>query len=49
MYRSKGIERTRELAQGYCDTAKAAIEIFPDSEARAGLEEVLKMVVSRTK
>lgn len=49
VYRSNGIQRTRELAQSYCETAKTAIQVFPDSDARAGLEEVLNMVVTRTK
>ncbi|KAA8909798.1 isoprenoid synthase domain-containing protein [Sphaerosporella brunnea] len=49
VYKSRGIERTRELAQSFCNTARESIQIFPDTEARAGLEEVLNMVLTRKK
>jgi len=49
VYKSKGIEKTRELAQSFCDIARDTIQIFPDTEARAGLEEVLNMVLTRKK
>jgi len=49
VHNSNGIQRTRELAQSFCDTAKEAIQVFPDTEARAGLEEVLNMVLTRKK
>ena len=49
VHRSKGIQKTRELADTFCRTAKEAIQIFPDTEARAGLEEVLNKVLTRKK
>lgn len=49
VYKSKGIKRTRELAKSFCDIAHKAIQIFPDTEARSGLEEVLNMVLTRKK
>ncbi|KAI5806173.1 isoprenoid synthase domain-containing protein [Geopyxis carbonaria] len=49
VYASKGIQRTRELAHDFCTTARNAISAFPDTEARAGLEEVLNMVLTRKK
>ena len=49
VYRSNGIRRTRELAQTFCETARHAIRVFPDTDARAGLDEVLNMVLTRNK
>jgi hexaprenyl-diphosphate synthase len=49
VHKSRGIQRTRELADEYCQTAKEAIAFFPESEAKAALEEVLKIVVTRKK
>lgn len=46
---SNGIQKTRDLAQNFCNIAKDAIQIFPDTEARAGLEEVLNKVLTRKK
>lgn len=47
VHQSQGIQKTRVLAQSFCDTARQAISTFPDSEARAGLEEVLNKVLTR--
>lgn len=47
VHQSQGIQKTRALAQSFCDTARQAISAFPDSEARAGLEEVLNKVLTR--
>lgn len=47
VHESQGIQKTRALAQSFCDTARQAISGFPDTEARAGLEEVLNKVLTR--
>jgi len=44
---SDGLEQTRVLAQEYCDKAIEAISIFPDSEAKRGLEEMCTKVMQR--
>ncbi|KAL7272097.1 coq1 putative hexaprenyl diphosphate synthase [Rhizina undulata] len=49
VYKSRGIQRSRDLALSFCDTARQAISIFPDTKARAGLEEVLNIVLTRKK
>ncbi|KAK3063688.1 hypothetical protein LTS18_013561, partial [Coniosporium uncinatum] len=47
--RSSGLEQTRALAQEYVDKAIEAIAIFPDSEAKSGLEEMCTKVMKRRK
>lgn len=46
---SDGIEQTRALAQEYADSAGRAIEGFPDSEAKTGLQEMCTKVMQRKK
>jgi hexaprenyl-diphosphate synthase len=47
--KSNGLEQTRALAQGYVDKAVEAIQTFPDSEAKEGLEEMCSKVMKRRK
>jgi hexaprenyl-diphosphate synthase len=47
--KSDGLEQTRALAQGYVDRAVEAIQAFPDSEAKQGLEEMCSKVMKRRK
>ncbi|KAL2866001.1 proteasome regulatory particle lid subunit RPN3 [Aspergillus lucknowensis] len=49
VYRSNGVEQTRALAQEYADKAVAAISIFPDSEAKAGLAQMCVKAMNRRK
>lgn len=49
VHRSSGIQRTRKLAQSYCNTARDALSLFPPSEARDALETVLENVLVRKK
>ncbi|KAL4884999.1 isoprenoid synthase domain-containing protein [Aspergillus karnatakaensis] len=49
VYRSNGVEQTRVLAQEYADKAIAAISIFPDGEAKAGLIEMCVKTMNRRK
>ena len=44
---SDGIEQTRALAQEYADKAVEAISGFPESEAKAGLQEMCVKVMQR--
>lgn len=46
---SDGIEQTRALAQDYAEKAIAAIESFPDSEAKDGLVEMAVKTLKRQK
>jgi hexaprenyl-diphosphate synthase len=46
---SDGLEQTRALAQSYVDQAIAAIDSFPDSEAKDGLVEMCTKVMKRRK
>ena len=46
---SNGLERTRELAESFSRKAIEAISIFPDSEAREGLEQIAKKGLTRKK
>ncbi|ODQ67135.1 hexaprenyl pyrophosphate synthetase mitochondrial precursor [Nadsonia fulvescens var. elongata DSM 6958] len=46
---SNGLEKTRELAQSYCDKALEHLYILPDSEARRALESLTRSVVDRKK
>lgn len=47
--KSKGVEQTRDLAQGYVDNAVAAISDFPESAAKAGLVEMCEKTMKRRK
>ncbi|EPS40212.1 hypothetical protein H072_5955 [Dactylellina haptotyla CBS 200.50] len=47
--RSNGLERTRELAASFSAKAIEAISIFPDSEAREGLEQIARKGLTRKK
>ncbi|KAL5337542.1 isoprenoid synthase domain-containing protein [Aspergillus crustosus] len=49
VYRSNGVEQTRVLAQEYADKAMAAVSIFPDSAAKAGLIEMCVKTMNRRK
>lgn len=49
MLNSDGLEQTRALAQEYADSAKKAIEGFPNSEAKDGLQEMCTTVMKRRK
>ncbi|KAJ5198328.1 Terpenoid synthase [Penicillium cinerascens] len=49
VYRSDGVEQTRNLAQDYADKAVAAISDFPDSEAKSGLIEMCEKTMNRRK
>ncbi|KFX89284.1 hypothetical protein V490_07126 [Pseudogymnoascus sp. VKM F-3557] len=46
---SEGIEQTRALARDYADQALAAIEPFPESEAKDGLREMVAKTINRRK
>ncbi|KAK4935073.1 coq1 putative hexaprenyl diphosphate synthase [Elasticomyces elasticus] len=46
---SDGLEQTRALAQEYADKAIASISMFPDGEAKDGLEEMCIKVMKRRK
>lgn len=46
---SNGLEQTRALAEEYGSRAIAAISAFPDSEAKAGLEEMVVKSLKRRK
>lgn len=46
---SDGIEQTRALAHEYSDKAIAAIEHFPDSEAKDGLIDMAHKALQRQK
>ncbi|KFY27494.1 hypothetical protein V493_03450 [Pseudogymnoascus sp. VKM F-4281 (FW-2241)] len=46
---SEGIEQTRALARDYADQALAAIEPFPESEAKDGLKEMVAKTINRRK
>ena len=46
---SDGIEQTRALAQDYADKAIAAIDSFPESEAKTGLIEMSAKTMKRRK
>jgi len=45
--RSKGVERTRELAQAYADKAKEALQVLPESEAKEALGALADRVMNR--
>ena len=47
--KSRGLEQTRALAQGYADKAASAIANFPDSEAKEGLLEMCEKAMTRKK
>lgn len=49
MLQSDGLEQTRALAQDYVDRAIAAIDHFPESEAKAGLVEMAFKTLKRRK
>lgn len=46
---SDGVEQTRALAQGFVDEAWAAVEGWPESEARQGLRDMCGKVMARRK
>ncbi|KAF3912328.1 Dimethylallyltranstransferase [Arthrobotrys entomopaga] len=46
---SNGLERTRELAESFSRKAIEAISIFPDSEAKEGLEQIARKGLTRKK
>jgi len=41
------LDATLEMAAGYADTAKAALDVFPDSDLRDGLEDLADFAVNR--
>jgi hexaprenyl-diphosphate synthase len=46
---SDGIQQTRALAEDYAQQAIAAIDSFPDSEAKDGLVEMAVKTLQRKK
>jgi hexaprenyl-diphosphate synthase len=46
---SGGIEETRALAEDYSEQAIAAVSVFPDSEAKDGLIEMVHKTLQRRK
>jgi hexaprenyl-diphosphate synthase len=46
---SNGIEQTRALAEDYAQRAIAALDTFPDSEAKDGLVEMAMKTLKRQK
>ncbi len=46
---SDGLEQTRALAEDYANQAIAAIDNFPDSEAKDGLVEMAIKTLKRRK
>ena len=46
---SDGIEQTRALAEDYANKAAAALDAFPDSEAKEGLIQMTRDVLKRKK
>lgn len=50
MHKSKGLERTRELANKHALMARQALrDTFPETEAREALDELARKTVERTK
>lgn len=49
VYKSDGIEQTRALAEDYSQQAIAALNTFPDSEAKDGLIEMAVNTLKRQK
>ena len=49
MLQSDGIEQTRALAEDYSQQAIAALDTFPDSEAKEGLVEMAINTLKRKK
>ncbi|KAI2627775.1 hexaprenyl pyrophosphate synthase [Hypoxylon sp. NC1633] len=49
VYKSDGIEQTRALAEDYSQQAIAALQSFPDSEAKDGLIEMATNTLKRQK
>lgn len=46
---SDGIEQTRALAEDYCRQAVAALDTFPESDAKDGLVEMAMKTLKRQK
>lgn len=44
---SKGVARTRELAEAYAAKAREVLELLPDSDAKEALAVVTEKVVKR--
>ncbi|KAM0811426.1 hypothetical protein AB5N19_11782 [Seiridium cardinale] len=49
VYQSNGIEQTRALAEDYAQKAIAALDTFPDSDAKDGLVEMVIKTLKRNK
>lgn len=49
MQKSDGLARTQALAESFCNKAIHAISEFPDSEAKAGLEQICLKGLTRRK
>ncbi|KAF3908044.1 Dimethylallyltranstransferase [Orbilia brochopaga] len=47
--KSNGLQRTRELAESFSRKAIDAISMFPDSEAKEGLEQIARKGLTRKK
>ncbi|KAF8587565.1 terpenoid synthase [Ramaria rubella] len=45
--RSSGVERTRDLARTHADKAREALDILPESDAKAALQALTERVVQR--
>ena len=46
---SEGVERTRDLAQGYADRARGCLRVVGEGEAKRGLEGMCRRVMERKK
>jgi hexaprenyl-diphosphate synthase len=46
---SSGIEETRALAEDYSEQAIAAVSVFPESDAKDGLIEMVHKTLARRK
>ena len=44
---SKGVERTRDLAEAYAAKAREALDILPESDAKEALVVMTEKVVKR--
>lgn len=45
----QGLEKTREMAEGYCQKALENLRVLPESDARSALELLTNSVLTRTK
>lgn len=48
IHRHRGIEKTLQMAERYCQKAKAALDIFADCEARSAMLDIVDFCLART-